>query len=405
MTAATRRFACGLAASTLALVIAPAAFAAHPEKNTLYRGKGDLGGGAAFYSLHVNAKGKAIDSLDIRSKCEVVPFAKEPTIKIDKSGNFSFKGKVKAMPHVANGGFVQDTVKLKISGSFPSSTKVKGKFSESTGSCKDSKHKFTGNAPKKKPSGPPAQNGRIVFVCAGNLCETDANGKGRRQLTTDGGYSSPSLSADGKHLVFASKKGIETSDGNAQHRVVAFTPGSQGAFAPRMRDDGTEILWTAFAPSFQTYTSKLDGSNRHVYNTGNIQAGFAPFGLYICAGNGGADTIWTGFNVGDGDCLKKIASAPAYHDFGWRPMISFDTKMVVDTESPTADTDGVYLFDTGDGHQIRQLTTVAKDDNPTFSADSKYVLFDRGGSIYRVPVGGGAATLFISNGGQAAASY
>jgi hypothetical protein len=42
----------------------------------------------------------------------------------------------------------------------------------------------------------------IYYRCGGNICSIRPDGSGKQQLTTDGGYSTPSISRDGSKLAF-----------------------------------------------------------------------------------------------------------------------------------------------------------------------------------------------------------
>jgi dipeptidyl aminopeptidase/acylaminoacyl peptidase len=50
----------------------------------------------------------------------------------------------------------------------------------------------------------------------------------------------------------------------------------------------------------------------------------------------------------------------------------------------------IVLFDTTTARPVRDLTSASGDSSPVFSPDGRRVAFERRGSVYTVPVSGGA---------------
>jgi hypothetical protein len=249
-----------------------------------------------------------------------------------------------------------------------------------------------------------AAGGKVVYVCGSNLCAVDGDGSNQRQLTTDGtvssGYSSPSMSRDGAHMIWVGPNGCcSVGDSNAQGATKLDPP--HGSFAtnwPRFRPDGSQVLLgtaqSGGATAFGDYANP-DGSNVQTFNTGFGQtAGFAPNGGYLC---GSATALHTGPLLND-SCNHLVAQEGRDAYFDYRPEMSPDGTLALDAVDldGNATNDGIFLYDAGTGSRLRELDAGSGDNWPTFSPDGQFVLFDRGGTIYKVPTGGGTATVLVA---------
>lgn len=259
------------------------------------------------------------------------------------------------------------------------------------------------------PTAASAAGGKIVYVCGSNLCAIDGDGANQHQLTTDGaagaGYASPSMSRDGAHMIWSGPNGCcSVGDSNARNAAKLDPPhGSFATYWPRFRPDGTQVLLgtaqSGGATAFADYANP-DGSNVQTFNTGFGQtAGFAPDGGYMC---GSSSELDTGPLLNDScnHLVAKESGSNAYFDY--RPELSPDATLALDALDLNGDAtnDGIFLYDASTGNRLRELDGSAGDEFPTFSPDGQFVLFDRGGTIYKVPTGGGTATA-LTAGSQA----
>lgn len=351
-----------------------------------------------------------------------------------------FKAKVKiARGRFAGKSRVGGTVNLDVHGKFRSRTKATGKLRMHLG-CKLHTETFTllrgraptNNGPDGQPTpgdqtpggnpdpgpGPAVPAGEIVFRCRPNLCATNTDGTGRRQLTTDGAsgseYGSAALSRDGTRMVFQGKDGNPYAADRDAANARRLTNDGNPASAPQIRADGSEVLWThssSFPTFFSTETESWDGSNHTDVVVGNIQAGFVGTSQYICATQNPnevdiGDHVGVHDSTGPGDpadpCRRVAYQDVRFSSFDWRPQVSPDGSLMVDSFYRNGySSDGLYLYDTASATLVRQLTT-AEDADPVFSPDGQWILFGRYDGtktdIYKMPTAGGEPTLFIPDG-------
>lgn len=255
-------------------------------------------------------------------------------------------------------------------------------------------------------------NGKIAFTCGANLCSVDGLGHHRRQLTHGGGHGStqyiePSLSANGKQMVFQGPDSqAYTADGNGRH-MHALTDGSLPTMQPEISADGKHVAWlTTFllevGNELTMHLENFDGSHETQYSMGGTVIGFAPHGKFFCDVQPNQLRVDVSPNTTTTDnCPGIVAddSADANAQFGDRPHYSPDGRLIVDSISDDQDAHslGIFLYNPATGRRTRQLTH-GNDFDPVFSPDGKHVLFDRGHDIYEVATHGGAARRLIRNG-------
>jgi WD40-like Beta Propeller Repeat len=253
-------------------------------------------------------------------------------------------------------------------------------------------------------AGASAAGGKVVYVCGANLCAIDGDGSNQRQLTTDGagsaGYSSPSMSRDGAHMIWVGPTGCCSVGNSDAGGATKLDPphGSAATNWPRFRPDGSQVLLgtaqSGGATAFADYANP-DGSNRQTFNTGFGQvAGFAPNGGYLC---GSSTELRIGPLLND-SCNDLVAHESGNAVFDYRPELSPDGSLALDAVDLDGDAvnDGIFLYDAGTGNRLRQLDAGSRDNWPTFSPDGQFVLFERSGTIYKVPTSGGTATQFVA---------
>jgi hypothetical protein len=262
--------------------------------------------------------------------------------------------------------------------------------------------------------------GEIVFRCRPNICAVDANGKNRRNLTSDGSaahqYGTAAISLDGKRVVFQGKDGNPyTADGRLIN-VKALPHKVSPATLPEIRANGKQVLWTyvssgAGGPYFTTETENFDGSNDTTALAGDSSAGFVGAAQFICASRN-ANHIFTGDFVtapptGSPKPCRDVASQAVIASiFGYRPKVSPDGSRVVDSFYRNGfSSDGIYLYNTATAGLVAQLTHTDGDDYPVFSPNGKSILFDRvkgsSSDIYTIPATGGTPKLLVPGGSNA----
>jgi hypothetical protein len=85
----------------------------------------------------------------------------------------------------------------------------------------------------------PARASEIVYNCARNLCAINSDGTGQTQLTSDGSYSSPSLSRDGSQLAFVYRESAYVGAPSAPAHTTAVVTSAQASW---LSPSGTNLL-------------------------------------------------------------------------------------------------------------------------------------------------------------------
>lgn len=271
------------------------------------------------------------------------------------------------------------------------------------------RHKAKHPASGTPGAGAPAAE-RIVYGCGVNICAAATDGSGQHQLTTDGGqgatqYIEPSVSLDGSRMVFqgTDAQGF-TADGSGRN-VRRITDGALPVTEPQISPDGASVLWTESSGA-GTYTYLTDfaaSSPPDEFPAPRTIAGFGPNGTVFCDVDPARLYVQAVAAIHGPDCGTEVAEDATGGTFGWRPRVSPDGSLLVDSLSHDGgiSTDGIYLYDVATHALVRQLSSQADDDWPTFSPDGRWVLFERSGAgagIYKVPTAGGTPTLLIADG-------
>lgn len=258
----------------------------------------------------------------------------------------------------------------------------------------------------------PAAASTIVYGCGSNLCQVHPDGSGRTQLTGNGGYSSPSLSRDGRQLAFIWRHAAYLESPGAKQALAL---GVNSAMAVSIRPDGGRVAAIQYQAEVDGGLSPYltlvdpDGGNFEIASRGPFTTGWLGTTLLRDGYSDTSHQCRTGFigdcsaysicrfNVETGSCIANVADDPV-RDLS-DPSGSPDGKLVAATASPYPD-DGsahpdhavgaIALFDASTGKLVRDLTHGSDDSHPSFSPDGHQVAFDRGDGVYVIGAGSAA---------------
>jgi WD40-like Beta Propeller Repeat len=236
----------------------------------------------------------------------------------------------------------------------------------------------------------------VVFVCGKDLCSASDGGSERVPLTRDGGaapYTSPSVSRSGKRNAYTrgergrvftarlTRRGARISGLRGIRRIPPFRDGPatpRGSTSPsrgplpgglgraadqrRLQHDRLSPLRRPFRRARAPTASPGSEQNGTCRGPGARQLAFDPSGRHLR----------------HPDVFGRRLVATAYpYDAG-------------EPDNAIQRPGAIVLFDTATARPVRDLTSASGDSSPVFSPDGRRVAFERGGSVYTVPVSGGA---------------
>ena len=269
---------------------------------------------------------------------------------------------------------------------------------------------------------PDARADVLLYRCGDNVCRVDADGHGRDQLTTGGGYSWLSASRDGSRLAVSKATFAYVLDGSGRQLGGALPRGG-AALVAQVSPDGRQVatleLLGELSPppinappgspptlGFHPYlfVAATDGSGREVAARDVTDAAW--LGARIVRTDGSAQPPYPRglcllASNADFPCERDVARDPANDLTG--PALSPDGRLLAAARSPADANRGtgpIALFDAGSGALVRSLTTGDTDGLPSFSPDGKQVAFTRDHDIYTVGVGGGTPHRVVAGGVQ-----
>ena len=245
---------------------------------------------------------------------------------------------------------------------------------------------------------------RIVFVRSGNIWMAHVNGTQERQLTNSGRDGAPSLSPDGKWVLYYSGKDKPNDWGQLYLQAVKGggrkkfdIKGIQAAQDPSFSFDGNSFVFVGLgnmkAPAEGAKANAtmsvisidiLNMTGRTILSYPNIQSdggyvydapAYSPDGSLIAFQHNSETT--NGFEVVDmkGKAVFRFPKEPTDHTVYRRPRFSPDGVHVLcyspSTSEGTIDT--IYLVDTKKGKKRK----IAEGANPTFVEGGKAIIYEQ----------------------------
>lgn len=227
------------------------------------------------------------------------------------------------------------------------------------------------------------RSGKIVFTCFDGkfdqICLMNADGTARRKLTKeDSPNFYPSLSRDGKHIVFSSRR-----DGNYEifimdvsgENVTQLTDNIGSLYAPEISPKGNRIVFTVASGGKQAiWVMRIDGSNPHPltdYFRDDIDSTWSPTGEKIAFASDRTGKTQLYVMNTDGSGVRQITHTEL--KIGGRSSWSPDGTRLAFYAGPQYERN-IYLVDL-DGKNIEQLTDGGDNLGPCFSPDGQWIAF------------------------------
>ena len=249
--------------------------------------------------------------------------------------------------------------------------------------------------------------GQIAFTCFvdgfDNLCLMYADGTVSRRLTqTQATDFYPSLSPDGRQIVFSSRRegnfdiyvqDLETAE------VRRLTSGLGSNFGPEFSPDGTQIVFASSRDNVgHIWVMNADGSEPRQLTTegSNIDPTWSPDGQEILFASLRGGTTELYLMGADGSAVRPVTQGLNVGGRSdWSP-----TQRLVTFYAGDAGGRHIYTLDL-DTQVLRQLTEGGDNRGPSFSPDGEWIAFagfrDGDNEIYAVRVDGSALLKLTDN--------
>lgn len=270
--------------------------------------------------------------------------------------------------------------------------------------------------------GAPAQGdlppgGKIVYVCQvfgdmerDQICVINPDGTGQRRVTQDdnGDYNFPSLSPDGKNIIFTGRTpdGYELFEMDLSGNQRQITRGMADASGPEISPDGRSIVFAQQAGGHQVIwiTNRQGGNARMVFGPpdGNgWDPVWSPDGQEILFSSDHTGGVQLFRLRADGSDLRQVSKLNGIRGRNdWSP----DGKTAATYAGPSWQHE-IYLVNL-DGSDPRQVTQGGNNLAPSFSPDGRWIAFtsyrdryqdDNGCEIYIMRIDGSQVTRLTDN--------
>jgi Tol biopolymer transport system component/tRNA A-37 threonylcarbamoyl transferase component Bud32 len=227
---------------------------------------------------------------------------------------------------------------------------------------------------------PPGPTGKIVFTCQisglseqNEICLMNADGSQYRQLTTNGVNNSfPSLSPDGKSVVFTSnisgtEQVYELNLASGATRQLTYPPGD--GVAADISPDGKSIVYKHGDQLDAVWVMNRDGSNPHMVYYLGWDPVWSPDGNRILFTSGSLSQPQLHVINSDGSGLYQVTNMS-----NLRGRSDWSSKGLLSTYSGIKPDRNIYIMNT-DGSGLEQITKGGDDLAPSFSPDGNWITF------------------------------
>jgi hypothetical protein len=251
-----------------------------------------------------------------------------------------------------------------------------------------------------------AQASFLAYRCGTDLCRINPDGSGQTKLTSDGSYSSPSLSRTGTLLTWVRGNRAFGADANAggAHDLgvglalvtVSRPDGARVAVLHNESESGGLVPWTAEVnPDGSGFANQARYTTETGYNGGTLLRDGSSKTAHGCSGGSGTCPATAICIVSpDGTCGANVADGPMrdLYDATGSP----DGSLIAVTAQPYPEGSphpapgggAIALYSAATGALVRDITSGPGDSQPAWSPDASRIAFSRGGSIYVISLSG-----------------
>jgi WD40-like Beta Propeller Repeat len=252
----------------------------------------------------------------------------------------------------------------------------------------------------------PGANGKIAFQRNGNIWTIDSNGSNPTELTNASGTNQDAgWSSDGSRIAFSTNRDgnyeiyVMTGEGLGESRVTSYTGDD---FHPTWAPDGQKIAFDRSQPSLDVFSANPDGTGvtNLTGGQGGNQPAWSPDGQKIAFIFGNNIFVMNADGTGRTQLTNYPPPTRTSFQEPRRPDWSPDGSQIVYALAFGGVSFGesalhVMNANGSGGGQLGSTAYPYDDDEPAFSPDGRYVVFECGDNLCVEPSDGSAESTVV----------